>query len=203
MAPSQLKTELAFNGSNWEDLNRLVALCKFHFLQDTDYDNDDPRQCACLAQTFTGPALDWVAQSYAANPATFASYDGFITAIREAFGVADNNITALCRRKLDELKWASDVPVFFAEFDRLCLQLNITGHGTKVAMIEAKLPAHIKSIFADQALSFANYDTMRERLNTMWALKPTGASPSGGSKPKCTNCKRKGHTAAECRSTKN
>ncbi|RYF49189.1 MAG: hypothetical protein EOO38_08445 [Cytophagaceae bacterium] len=199
MAPKNLDTELTFDGSNWEDLNRLVALCRFQFVIDSDFDNQEDRRCALLAQVFQGPALDWVAQSYSANPAIFNTFDGFLTAVRQAFGVADNNITALCRRKLDELKWHPDVPVFFAEFDRLCLALSITGHATKIAMVEAKLPPHIKSIFADQALSFANYDTMRERLNTMWALKPTGTS-GAAKKPKCANCHRKGHGAAECRS---
>jgi hypothetical protein len=66
----------------------------------------------------------------------FAQFDGFIVATREAFGIADNNITALLRRDLDFLTWRSDVPVFFSEFDRLTLGLGITSHEIRIAMVE-------------------------------------------------------------------
>ena len=95
------------------------------------------------------------------------------TSHRQAFGIADNNITTLLRRDLDQLKWRSDVPVFFTEFDRLTLGLGITSHETRCAMVEQKLPPRMKQLLAEQALSFANYDTMRERFNCMWALDPS------------------------------
>ena len=195
--PLSKSTQLRFHGSNWEDLNRLIALAKFQFLQDSDFADEEPKQCASLASCFDGPALDWVALCHANNARTFASFDGFVNATRQAFGVADTTIEALCRRKLDELSWGNDVPVFFAEFDRLTAALSITGHGTKVAMVEAKLPAHVKSLFADQALSFSNYDTMRERLNMMWALRPNKSERQ--QKPRCGSCGRKGHTTATCK----
>src|ERR1700759_5470734 len=119
------QTDVRFDGSNWEDLDRLVALAKFQFLQDDDYDDNSPRRCAYLAQRFTGPALDWVAQLHTSAPATFESYDRFVTAIREAFGCDTNNISALRRKPLDDLSWGANVPVFFAECDRLPFQLNI------------------------------------------------------------------------------
>lgn len=125
--------------------------------------------------------------------------------MREAFGVADNNITALLRRDLDQLQWSPNVPTFFAEFDRLTLGLGIQAHETKVAMVEAKLPSPIKKLLAEQALSFSNYDTMRERLNCMWALDPTRGKTTITNptrKPRCGNCGRKGHNSFDCRSSK-
>lgn len=196
-------SEPKFNGANWEDLNRIVALAKFQFLQDNDYE-DDVSKCAYVAQRFTGPALDWVASAHTSNPRIFANFDGFITSVRQAFGVDDNNITALVRKQLDELKWHADTPVFFSQFDRLTLALGISSHETRVAMVEAKLPAHIKLLLAEQALSFSNYETMRERLNMMWALRPTGLNQSlQPKKSRCGSCGKKGHTAKECRSPKN
>lgn len=162
-----------FDGTNWQELNRQVALAKFQFMQDSDYDDDNPRRCAYLASCYEGPALDWVTSAHTNNPAIFNSFEGFITATRQAFGIADNNITALLRRELDQLQWNVDVPVFFAEFDRITLALGITSHETRVAMVEAKLPQSMKILLATQALSFSNYDTMRERFNCMWAMDPT------------------------------
>jgi hypothetical protein len=197
MVASPDKDDLKFNGSNWQALSRVVALCRFQFLQDSDYDDDEARKCAYLATRYDGPALDWAASL---PPAALSDFDGFVTATRQAFGIADNNITALLRRDLDQLQWSPDVPVFFSEFDRLTLGLGITSHETRVAMVESKLPSIMKIRLAEQALSFANYDTMRERFNCMWALDPSRGKATGKTaKPRCGSCGKKGHQASECR----
>ncbi len=192
-----------FNGSNWQELNRLVAQARFHFAQDDDYDDNEPRKCAYLAQRYEGAALDWVASTSGGDPNTLGTFTEFVEATRRAFGIADNNITALLRRDLDQLVWHADVPVFFSEFDRLTLALGITSNETRCAMIEQKLPLHLKIRLAEQALSFANYDTMRERFNCMWAMDPSRGHRPPGKKPRCGSCGKKGHTAPDCRSAKN
>ena len=195
--------EPKFNGSNWPELNRLVAFARFQFLQDDDYHDNHERQCAYVAQHFEGPALDWVASVYATSPAVLNNFTNFIDQVRRAFGVADNNITAILRRDLDQLRWSSDVPIFFAEFDRLTLGLGITSHETRIAMVESKLPLHLKKLLSEQALSFANYETMRERFNCMWATDPSrGTMAMPAKKPRCGSCQKKGHTAADCRGVK-
>lgn len=188
-----------FDGSNWEDLDRMIGLAKFQFLQDSEYDDDAPKRCAYLAGRFQGPALDWAVQLQSSNPAIFENFDGFIVAVKEAFGIEQNNIGALRRKALDELRWSDSTPVFFAEFDRLTFSLGITGHQTKIAMVQAKLPVSLKAELARQALDFANYDTMRERLNTMWALDPHRSSGSAAKKPRCGSCGKRGHLAADCK----
>ena len=204
-------TELKFRGDNWEDLNRLVALAKFKFLQDSDYysvDDDGRRipeheaRCAYLAESFEGPALDWVASIYATAPTTFSNFDGFVTAVRQGFGVAQENITALCRAKLDDLQMGSDVPTFYAELDRLFLALGISGDSTKIAYAQAKLSPHFKRILAEQGRVFHNYSTMREHCNAVWALSPK-SHLTNKKKPRCGSCGKKGHTAPECRGSKN
>lgn len=203
VSSTDVAEDLHFNGSDWQALNRVVALAKFQFLQDSDYDDNHPRQCAYLAAQFLGPALDWVATSYASNNSLFDSFDGFVTATRQAFGIADNNITALLRRDLDALKWRVETPVFFAEFDRLTLGLGITSHETRIAMVEAKLPLHLKKLLSEQALSFANYDTMRERFNCMWATDPSRGGASEPKRSRCGQCGKKGHKTSDCRGSKN
>jgi hypothetical protein len=202
MAPALDAETTKFNGSNWQELNRLVAQARFHFLQDDDFDDNPNRRCAYLAARFDGPALDWVASRTNNNLALFADFNAFITETRQAFGIADNNIDALLRRELDQLTWHADAPVFFAEFDRITLALGITSHETRVAMVEAKLPPHLKVLLAQQALSFSNYETMRERFNCMWALDPTRGKnvTSKKAKPRCGSCGKKGHQATDCKS---
>lgn len=198
---------LTFSGHDWENLNRLVALAKFEFMHNGDYVNSDDTpihtaQCAYLAQQFEGPALDWVASQHAMVPAIFTDFDGFVSAVRQGFGVAEDNIRSLCMTKLDNLRWDSEVPVFFAELDRLFLALGITGHDTRIAHVTSKLPIVVKTDLASQGRSFHNYDTMREFLNTRWALMPRPAT-APKSRTKCGNCGKKGHESSACRKSKN
>lgn len=206
MATSATHNEVPkFDGSNWEDLDRHVALARFTFLQNDDYDDNEPRRCAYLAQNFTGPALDWAAQVLNTNQDAMNGFDLYIANLKRAFGVELSNIVALRRKALDDLRWSSHVPTFFAEFDRLTLQLGLVANGTRIQLVEGKLPHDIRVLLAQQALSFADYGTMRERLISMWALNPsrqtTGGLPgsSKGPRPKCGNCGKKGHTAKDCR----
>jgi len=195
---------IKFDGSNHEDLDRLVALCTFKFILDTDFDDNDVRKCAYLATNFEGPALDWVMSRHLAEAVIFENFVNFVTEVRQAFGVEADNLMSLRRTKLDELKWGPEVPVFFAEFDRLTLQLGIADHATRILLVRQKLPTSWLKLLAEQALNFANYDTMRERLITMWTLDPhsrtSGGSASSSSKPRCGRCGKKGHTAKDCRS---
>lgn len=194
-------SDLTFNGSNWEDLDRLVARAKFEFLLKEEFDDHEPRRCAYLSLSFAGPALDWSASAHEAQPAILENFDGYVTAVKQAFGVEANGIQALRRNQLDALRWGVNVPVFFAEFDRLTFQLGITDHGTKIVMLTTKLPTSLRAELARQALDFANYETMRERLITMWALNPITVPGTEGSRKtaRCGSCGRKGHTATDCR----
>lgn len=196
---------LTFDGSNWENLDRIVALCSFRFTRDDTY-NDNPRgRCGLLAEHFRGPALDWAVNVMNTSPASMDNFPGYVVACKQAFGVEANGITALRRNHLEALRYGRDVPVFFAEFDRLTLQLGITDHGTKIVMVRSKLPQSVLKLLAEQALDFANYETMRERLITMWALDPgqrPGEATSSHSTSRCGNCGKKGHKAPDCRGPK-
>ncbi|RYP60070.1 hypothetical protein DL770_010066 [Monosporascus sp. CRB-9-2] len=57
-------TKITFAGHNWEDFNRWIALSKFQFLQDSEYDDNGPKKRAYAGQRFKWPALDWVASTH-------------------------------------------------------------------------------------------------------------------------------------------
>jgi len=208
------ETSLTFDGSNWQDLTRLITSARMTFIQDSGRDEDkqrftsDESRCAYLSASFRGPALDWVGQAIETNPQFFVNYDVFIINVRNGFGISDEGLGAQRRGELEGLRWNVTLPTFFAEFDRLTQLLNLTGDDTKIALLRNKLPSHVTKLLAEQALNFHDYGTMRERLLTMWSLDPgrsigVGASaPNKTKRPRCGRCGKKGHTAAECR-TKN
>lgn len=211
MVTSVEHDDVSFDGSNWQDLTRLVTIARLTFLQDEDYDDAPRKQCAFLAQSFRGAALDWVGSYQAAVPTAFNNFDGFVEAARNQFGISDQGLSAQRRGQLEALTWRPDLPVFFAEFDRLTHLLDLNGDAVKIALVRSKLPTHVAKLLAEQALDFANYSTMRERLLTMWSLDPSrrvaqsGPSSEGTNKkrPRCGRCGKKGHTATDCRATKN
>lgn len=178
MAPST-DEEVTFDGHNWENLLRLDTVCKLHRLsspddfQDGDNNYIPAYQIGWLASRFRGAALDWCGKEMTRQPTLFGGdYEVFLTEVRNAFGISDLQISAHRRTQLDNLAWRADLPVFFAEFDRLCLQLAVSSDATKIALLRTKLPLKVKTLISEQALDFQHYDTMRERLLTMWALDP-------------------------------
>lgn len=205
---SQYELDDCFDGSNWESLNRLSTQSFLARLIESDVDSDQD-QCAWLARQFRGPALDYVAQQMARQtPAVFfANFDNFLLQVTRHFGISDDGLRARRRGQLEDLKWNSaDLPVFFAEFDRLSSQLSITSDSARIAMVRSKLPERVQKLLAEQALDFSNYDTMRERLLTMWALDPhrnTSVRTEGAprKRPRCGRGGKKGHAASDCRSS--
>ena len=191
-------------------MDRLVGLAKYEFLLEPEYQPGEgksltgieKRKCAFLASKFEGAALDWATSELTSNPSCYNSFDGFITAVRNAFGIDTDNTAALLRRELDALSWQTDTPIFFADFDRLTRLCSITTDEGRITLLLSKLPQHVKVLFAQQGLSFANYSTMRGRLNMMWALDPTVTKQVTRGKPKCEACGKKGHTSSQCK-TKN
>jgi hypothetical protein len=212
MTTSSEDTSITFDGSNWQDLSRLATASRMKFLQTANLEDDpyatDEAKCAYLVSHFRGPALDWAGERYDNNPAAFNQYIVFVQTVRQAFGISDEGLRAQRRGQLEGLKWQSDLAVFFAEFDRLTQQLGLTEDATKIALVRNKLPVHVQKLLAEQALDFANYSTMRERLLVMWNLDPSRSSNivagSGSSttkkRPRCGRCGKKGHAASECRS---
>jgi len=196
-----------FDGSNWESLPRLVAQAKLALLLDNQV-ADAKDQSAWVAARFRGPALDWFSNEYDSDDTLLDDFASFVTRVENAFGVSDGGLRAHRRGQLEGLKWQPDLPVFFSEFDRLTSQLGLRSDETRIALVRNKLPISVQKLLAEQALDFSNYETMRERLLTMWALDPkhttaVGASSAKAPRPKCSRCGKKGHTAPDCRSAKN
>lgn len=204
--PSTSKDSILFYGHNWHDLERLVTLARFHFTTDDVYTPNDAglnaARAGYLTQCFRGAALDWAAS---ATPAQVNSFDVFVISCKAHFGVVEETTTILQRSELENLKYGNDVPSFFAEFDRLTSALGIANDETRIVHVRERLPVRIKTLLAEQALTFYDYSTMRTRLITMWALdphrqNPTSDFPNAPARPKCGNCGKKGHTAPNCRS---
>ena len=208
MSSSSASDQLSFDGSNWEDLSRLVTQAKMVRLVDTDIDTD-AAQGAWLAQRLRGPAIDWFGAQYAVTPGMLNNFDAWVEDLRNQFGVSDDGLRARRRGQLEGLHWQADLPVFFAEFDRLTALLGVAGNAPRIAMLRGKLPEKVRTLLAEQALDFTDYGTMRERLLTMWALDPKkntsmhSSSSKKKDKPRCGKCGKKGHTASDCRDAKN
>lgn len=199
-------SDVVFDGSNWEALGRLVTQAKLALLLDNQV-ADEKDQSAWIGARLRGPALDWLGQKLGAEPQLLDHFNRFVDELRLAFGVNDEGLKAHRRGQLEGLKWQTDLPVFFAEFDRLTTQLMIFGDDARIALLRNKIPTPTQKLLAEQALDFHNYETMRLRLLTMWALDPnrqTAVVPSATNKKartkRCGRCGKKGHAAPDCRS---
>lgn len=198
------ETDVHFDGSNWEALSRLITQSQLALLLDSQI-ADERDQSAWLASRLRGPALDWFGRELTIRPQTLDHFQTFVDRIRLAFGVNDEQLSAHRRGQLEALRWGPELPVFFAEFDRLTSQLAIDGNETRIALVRNKLPVNVQKLLAEQALDFRDYETMRGRLLTMWSLDPhkhTVITPAHKptKRQRCGRCGKKGHSAPECRS---
>jgi hypothetical protein len=195
--------EIQFDGSNWEDLPRLVTLAKLHRASGTDVDSDTT-QSTWVARQCRGPALDWVTDRLTFDPTLFDRFNDFVEQLRQAFGIDDTILINHYRIQLDALAWRNDVPTFLAEFDRLSHACGLgTDTSAKIALLYTKLPAGHRRILAQQNYVPVAYPDLRHRLLTLWTLDPKSPgvkNDKAHARPKCGRCGRRGHTAAECRS---
>lgn len=197
-------SDIRFDGSNWEDLNRLATLARLHRESGTEVDSD-LTQSTWVARQFTGPALDYVTSVLIAQASLLQDFTAFIRQVRDHFGITDSIVLAHQRTQLDALKWRKDFSTFFAEFDRLSLAVGLGGDtGGKTTLLLSKVPEKYRSIIARQSPQPVTYTQYRDRLFTIWATDPVSAGTSterSNAKPKCGKCGKTGHTASECRST--
>lgn len=200
-SPPSVATDLVFDGSDAETLNRLVYLTKLeHALAPQ---STDSQKSAWLAQRFVGPALDWVGSEISDDIKFLNDFEELVEQARLTFGHTDESQKARWQVQLDSLKWGRDVPMFFAEFERLTRNLKIEGKETRLQILRSKLPTHILADRAAQSKLFDDYLKVKSDLLLRHALLPNGPaeqSAKRAAKPKCGNCGKKGHAAADCRS---
>lgn len=196
-------SDYKFDGSNWQDLGRLIALAKLHRASGTEVDSD-LTQSTWVARQFTGPALDWVANILIVEDTLLNDFNLFTRRIQDYFGIHDNLIQAHQRTQLDALTWHKDWPTFFAEFERLSHACGMGGDNAgKVTLLLSKVPQKHRTVLARQCPPPATYNQHRERLLQIWATDPTStgaAQDRDNAKPKCGKCGKKGHTANACHS---
>lgn len=182
---------------------RLCTLSKLHRFSGTEVDSD-VTQATWVARHFVGPALDWLTLRMTVDNALFTNFDKFTEKAREQFGINDTLLLDHQKVQLEHLRWRADLPTFFAEFDRLTAACGMGSNDiVKITLLLSKMPGNLRTQLALQAFSPTKYTEYRAGLLSRWALNPSGAAArneANSSRPKCGKCKKKGHTAAECRS---
>lgn len=199
---------LTFDGSNWEDLDRIVAKAGLQVVLDQADDDKRPAlMAAYAAQLLAGAALDWyVANSLkpAATRADVSTADKLRTQLKSHFGITTELLTTYHRHQLDQLKWDPvDIHTFFADFERHTAQLGMLGDSSKIMSLKPKLPEAVQRLVADWGLSGITYANMRERLMATMLQGGTGTKgPPMVRRVKCSHCGKRGHRAQECRNPK-
>lgn len=201
MAPS-LPDEVFFDGSNWDDLDRLITVAKFLVLLDKDLDGDSA-EVPLISTGLRGAALDWlIANSTASPPKDVSTTAKLKNQLEAAFGITTGLRTTRYRQQLAELKFDHlDLSTFFADFNRLTQQLGMIGDSSRIMALNEKLPPSIKVDMAKLGLAGMTYDTARDRIMAM-GLQGAFGTVAKANRPKCQNCGKRGHKTTDCRNPK-
>lgn len=190
-----------FDGTNPTDLELVIANCGFLILATDDYD-DDPKKTALFLGQFVGAARTWAARQLATDPElTGQSYGEYVDAAKNAFGYDDHQSAAIARTQLSGLRHTGTIASFFADFDDMCARAEITADEPKLTMLLDKLkPAYRQALILSGEIP-RNYARSRKRLMNIGASNLEGVATEKvqTQRPKCSHCKKKGHTKDTCR----
>ena len=193
--------ELLFDGSSPTELDLLIASIGFQALSTGDYD-EDPAKTALFLSKFVGAARPWAARYLANDPDLMGG--SFIEAVQSAklaFGYDDNQAAAIARADLSRLRQTGTLPAFFADFDDLCGRADINSDAPKMTMLLEKLKPQWRSALILHTGTPQNYLRARTYLMNIAASGMEGVDTQRiqDAKPKCSHCKKRGHTKSECR----
>lgn len=206
MAPKFDDQDIVFDGSNWEDLERLVTRAKLAASLNLDLGDEKREQhiAALIAYSFGGAALDWYTAN--ANAGTSAkdvsSPAKLVNQVQAHFGWDDRLQAEHRRQELADLRWdASDLPTFYADFTRLTKLLGIVGDSSRMMLLREKAPPTVWHDAAGWGIINQTYDSFRERTLCGAMIRGITSKPRK-QRVKCGNCGKRGHSADKCRNPK-
>jgi hypothetical protein len=191
---------ISFNGVDYDDFLQLVGHTEIvAIFEPTKFDSDQ-KKVAYAASHFTGSALQWLLDQgpFVTGTTFFASWSNFQQLVQTSCcGITDSDVLHIQRAtKLDDLKLGKDLPLFFAEFERLTRLLGTTSSQTRMAMIRAKLPRYYQDALAANGIAHGSYQSLKTYLLNVWSMRPP--ANQNPPKPKCGKCGKKGHKTESC-----
>jgi len=207
MAPSIDDQTIIFDGSNWDDLDRLSTRSFLTVALDKSIEEKDkPERAAVLmALSLGGAALDW----YSANAAkgqtalNVSTPQNLKNQLMIAFGWTESLGKEMLRHQLAQLAWdPQDLPTFFADFTRLTTALGMLGDASRMMMLREKVPKAMWETAANWGIVDMTFSTFRERALAVAMMGGGGAKTPTAKRVKCGNCGKRGHSADKCRNPK-
>lgn len=196
---------LKFDGSDVLVLSAILTQGEILFASDTSYWTDG-RKIAYLASAFEGPAAVWLG---IVSPSDRVSYTGFRALVVTQFGLSDESAKRFALRRMASSpyrgKGGDDLLPWLGEFTSWMTSAGITDPATKSILILSNLPDVLRSLVLPQIADVTSLANLLKELRegvaggTFSASTRASGGTSSSSRPRCGRCKKRGHSAKECR----
>jgi hypothetical protein len=194
---------LTFTGVDYDDFLQLVGHTEIVAIFEPGKFDTDAKKVAYAAAHFTGSALQWLLDQgpFMAGSTFFDSWQNFQGLVQSSCcGITDSDILKIQRsKKLDQLKIGNDLPLFFAEFERLTRLLGLEGNNARLAVLRSKFPKYYQEALATNGIAHDTYQSIKDYLLNVWTMRSIRDETPKPPRVKCEKCGKKGHTATKCR----
>lgn len=195
-------TDFEFDG-NPEDLDRALGMVVLQFTLHADAFDEDAKKVAYLISHFRGAALDWGVRLVARNDNRLQNYGQFVTSLKDHFGYDPQQLALMYRTRLGTLRQTGDLQEFLVEFEETCENAGVRTDVSKLALLPSKLNKSYYDALANSGSPVSSYSSLRMQLMNMYAMRQDSKAlgDTKRKQSKCGKCGKRGHSAAQCRST--
>lgn len=206
MAPSFDDQDIVFDGSNWDDLDRLATRARMAAKLDKDVapEDEETRTALLMAYSLGGAALDWYSANMALEtPIDVTTPQKLKNRLMNHFGWSAEMQIESYRKQLKDLVWdPKDLPTFFADFTRLTSHLGINADQSRIMILREKAPASVWVEASHWGIINMTFAAFRDRTLACAMIASLVNTAPKARRVKCGNCGKRGHSADHCRNPK-
>ena len=196
----------SFDGTDVLRLSGILTSADILFRSDREYWTDG-RRVAYLASSFSGAAGVWLGTVSEPDLSTWA---GFRALVVQQFGLDGESAKRFALRRMAAHpytgKGAEDLLAWLGEFNSWMTAAGIPDSATRSILILSNLPEFIRRQLLPNISDIADLtDVLKElREGVAGGIFSSGTTKGSGgqqTRPRCGRCKKRGHTAKDCRSS--
>lgn len=200
------KCEVLFDGGDPVELAKHLTYVDVIAAANPQIFVSETQRVAFSVSGLRGVAIEWIGTTLAADtsligpPGDWRKYKAIL---QDRWGQSGGNAQRQAQLRLAQLEFGKDLTVFqwLSEIEALAAAIGSTSDVSMLTIVMLKVPQWAREKIYGGGGNLNTWKLLRDRiivLDSAGILTKPGKKGGGKKKPKCGNCGKKGHSAAEC-----